>query len=241
MDDAGRTDDLAGGALRGIGISQTVEEGDLDFRRLRCCDHEDLYPFGWPKRLFGAARELEEGGSLTILATALVDAGSRMDEVIFEEFKGAGNMELMLDRRLADRRVWPAIDAARSGTRPEELLLTRHELHSVSMLRQGDVRLRTRGGDGTADWPAETDGAERRLPGGPAQVNVGHLMPGLAEPDLRPAVLAGTPLTRLERVLAADEPKAAPAEPAAKKSMSDSPAPAAHFAGFFVNTSSWNR
>ena len=117
-------------------MSQTVEEGDLDFRRLRCCDHEDLYPFGWPKRFSVHARELEEGGSLTILATALIDTGSRMDEVIFEEFKGTGNMELHLDRRLADRRVWPAIDAARSGTRPEELLLTRPELHSVSMLRK---------------------------------------------------------------------------------------------------------
>ena len=72
-------------------------------------------------------------------------------------------------------------------------------------------------------------------------MNVGHLLPALPEPNLRPAVLAGAPLTRLEWVLVADEPKAAPAEPAAKKSMSDSPVPAAHFAGFFVNTSSWNR
>jgi transcription termination factor Rho len=90
----------------------------------------------WPKRLFGSARELEEGGSLTILATALVDTGSRMDEVIFEEFKGTGNLELHLDRRLADRRVWPAIDVARSGTRREELLLTREELRGVSLLRK---------------------------------------------------------------------------------------------------------
>src|SRR5262249_55722338 len=69
----------------------------------------------WPKRFFGAARQLEEGGSLTILATALIDTGSRMDEVIFEEFKGTGNLELHLDRRLVDKRVWPAIDVNRSG------------------------------------------------------------------------------------------------------------------------------
>src|SRR5262249_11813451 len=75
----------------------------------------------WPKRFFGAARQLEEGGSLTILATALVETGSRMDEVIFEEFKGTGNMELHLERRLAERRVWPALDVAKSGTRREEL------------------------------------------------------------------------------------------------------------------------
>ncbi|MFZ5590765.1 MAG: transcription termination factor Rho [Bacillota bacterium] len=81
-----------------------------------------------PKRFFGAARNLEEGGSLTILATALIETGSRMDDVIFEEFKGTGNMELILDRRLADRRIFPAIDVVRSGTRKEELLLEKHEL-----------------------------------------------------------------------------------------------------------------
>jgi transcription termination factor Rho len=81
-----------------------------------------------PKRFFGAARNLEEGGSLTILATALVDTGSRMDDVIFEEFKGTGNMELILDRKLAERRIFPAIDVVRSGTRKEELLLTNFEL-----------------------------------------------------------------------------------------------------------------
>jgi transcription termination factor Rho len=90
----------------------------------------------WPKRFFGAARQLEEGGSLTILATALIDTGSRMDEVIFEEFKGTGNMELHLDRRLADRRIWPAIDIARSGTRREELLLSEEELRRISLLRK---------------------------------------------------------------------------------------------------------
>jgi transcription termination factor Rho len=90
----------------------------------------------WPKRFFGAARQLEEGGSLTILATALIETGSRMDDVIFEEFKGTGNMELVLDQRLADRRVWPAIDLARSGTRREERLLSPEELHRVGLLRK---------------------------------------------------------------------------------------------------------
>jgi transcription termination factor Rho len=89
-----------------------------------------------PKRFFGAARLTEEGGSLTILATALIDTGSRMDEVIFEEFKGTGNMELHLDRRLVDKRVWPAIDINRSGTRKEELLLHPQELERVRILRR---------------------------------------------------------------------------------------------------------
>jgi transcription termination factor Rho len=88
-----------------------------------------------PKRFFGAARNTEEGGSLTIVATALVDTGSRMDEVIFEEFKGTGNMELILDRKIADRRVFPAIDINRSGTRREELLLNQEELNRVYLLR----------------------------------------------------------------------------------------------------------
>jgi len=89
-----------------------------------------------PKRFFGAARKIEEGGSLTIVGTALVDTGSRMDEVIFEEFKGTGNSELHLDRRLVDRRVWPAIDISRSGTRKEELLLDPQELKLVYRLRR---------------------------------------------------------------------------------------------------------
>ncbi len=89
-----------------------------------------------PKRFFGAARSVEEGGSLTILATALIDTGSRMDEVIFEEFKGTGNMELHLDRRLVDKRVWPAIDINRSGTRKEELLLHPEETDRVRILRR---------------------------------------------------------------------------------------------------------
>lgn len=89
-----------------------------------------------PKRFFGAARNMEEGGSLTILATALVETGSRMDDVIFEEFKGTGNMELILDRKLAERRMFPAIDIQRSGTRREDLLLSREELEYVWSLRR---------------------------------------------------------------------------------------------------------
>ncbi|MHC4933767.1 MAG: transcription termination factor Rho [Planctomycetota bacterium] len=89
-----------------------------------------------PKRFFGAARNVEEGGSLTIMATALIDTGSRMDEVIFEEFKGTGNMELVLDRRLQERRIWPAMDIQRSGTRKEELLLHPDELERVYILRK---------------------------------------------------------------------------------------------------------
>jgi len=89
-----------------------------------------------PKRFFGAARKIEEAGSLTILATALVDTGSRMDDVIFEEFKGTGNMELHLDRRLVDKRVWPAIDVNKSGTRREELLMDEDELRQVWVLRR---------------------------------------------------------------------------------------------------------
>jgi transcription termination factor Rho len=89
-----------------------------------------------PKRFFGAARNIEEGGSLTIIATALIDTGSRMDEVIFEEFKGTGNMELVLDRRLADKRVFPAIDIKKSGTRKEELLMQADVLNRVWILRK---------------------------------------------------------------------------------------------------------
>lgn len=89
-----------------------------------------------PKRFFGAARNIEEGGSLTIIATALIDTGSRMDEVIFEEFKGTGNMELHLDRKLADRRLFPAIDITRSGTRKEELVVNPEELKRMWVLRK---------------------------------------------------------------------------------------------------------
>ncbi|GAF98280.1 unnamed protein product, partial [marine sediment metagenome] len=96
-------------------------------------DSVALYP---PKRFFGAARNTEEGGSLTIIATCLVDTGSRMDELIYEEFKGTGNMELHLDRRLADKRIFPAIDILHSGTRREELLLDESTLKQVWLLRR---------------------------------------------------------------------------------------------------------
>jgi transcription termination factor Rho len=89
-----------------------------------------------PKRFFGAARNIEEGGSLTIIATALVETGSRMDDVIFEEFKGTGNMEIVLDRKMVDKRVFPAVDMNRSGTRKEELLLSKEELHRIWVLRK---------------------------------------------------------------------------------------------------------
>jgi len=89
-----------------------------------------------PKRFFGAARNIEEGGSLTIIATALIDTGSRMDDVIFEEFKGTGNMEISLDRKLVDKRVFPAIDINRSGTRKEELLVAKDELNRIWILRK---------------------------------------------------------------------------------------------------------
>jgi len=89
-----------------------------------------------PKRFFGAARKIEEGGSLTIMATALIDTGSRMDDVIFEEFKGTGNMEIILDRKLVDKRIFPAIDINRSGTRKEELLVEANDLNKIWILRK---------------------------------------------------------------------------------------------------------
>ena len=89
-----------------------------------------------PKRFFGAARNIEEGGSLTIIATALIDTGSRMDEVIFEEFKGTGNSELILDRKVADKRTFPAMDITRSGTRKEELLVPPDQLKKMYVLRR---------------------------------------------------------------------------------------------------------
>jgi transcription termination factor Rho len=89
-----------------------------------------------PKRFFGAARNLEEGGSLTIIATALIDTGSRMDEVIFEEFKGTGNSEIVLDRKVADKRIFPALDVTKSGTRKEELLVPKENLTKMYILRR---------------------------------------------------------------------------------------------------------
>ena len=89
-----------------------------------------------PKKFYGAARNIEEGGSLTILATALIDTGSKMDEVIYEEFKGTGNMEVHLDRRIAEKRIYPAININRSGTRREELLMEPDELQKIWILRK---------------------------------------------------------------------------------------------------------
>jgi transcription termination factor Rho len=89
-----------------------------------------------PKRFFGAARNIEEGGSLTIMATALIDTGSRMDDIIFEEFKGTGNMEIHLDRKLTDKRVFPSIDVQKSGTRKEELLISKEDLNRIWVLRK---------------------------------------------------------------------------------------------------------
>ena len=105
--------------------SGKILSGGVDFNALKK-----------PKQFFGAARNTEEGGSLTIVSTALIDTGSRADEVIFEEFKGTGNMELALDRRLSDRRMYPAFDIVRSGTRKEELLLSRIELSRMWILRK---------------------------------------------------------------------------------------------------------
>ena len=96
-----------------------------------------------PKRFFGAARNTEDAGSLTVLATALVDTGSRMDEVIFEEFKGTGNMEVVLDRSLSEKRIFPAIDVNKSGTRREDLLLTEEELSSMFAIRKSMSNLST--------------------------------------------------------------------------------------------------
>jgi transcription termination factor Rho len=96
----------------------------------------DAHALERPKRFFGAARNIEEGGSLTIIATALVETGSKMDEVIYEEFKGTGNMELHLERKIAEKRVYPAINIRRSGTRREELLMPEDELHRAWILRK---------------------------------------------------------------------------------------------------------
>jgi len=96
----------------------------------------DIRALETPKRQFGAARKIENGGSLTILATALIETGSRMDDLIFEEFKGTGNMELSLDQKLAERRVWPAINIPQSGTRKEELLIEPWQLPKLHMLRR---------------------------------------------------------------------------------------------------------
>ena len=117
-----------------------------------------------PKRFFGAARNIEEGGSLTIIATALIDTGSRMDDVIFEEFKGTGNMEIHLDRKLVDKRVFPAIDIQKSGTRKEELLLAARGPQPRLGAAQGAQPAVAGRGDGTAARQDGEDEVERGVP-----------------------------------------------------------------------------
>jgi transcription termination factor Rho len=121
---------LARAYNKNVGNSGRTMSGGVDIRAMEV-----------PKRLFGLARVFEEGGSLTVLGTALVETGSRMDEVIFQEFKGTGNMELVLDRRLADRRVFPALDISQSGTRKEERLLSPETLQRVTLLRRSLIKL----------------------------------------------------------------------------------------------------
>ena len=108
--------------------------GDVGLSLIHILDPAALH---MPKRFFGAARNMREGGSLTILATALVETGSKMDDVIYEEFKGTGNMELVLNRKLQEKRVFPAIDIPKSGTRREDLLLTEEELEAMDIIRKG--------------------------------------------------------------------------------------------------------
>ena len=134
-----------------------------------------------PKRFFGAARNIEEGGSLTIIATALVDTGSRMDDVIFEEFKGTGNCEIHLDRKLVDKRIFPAIDINKSGTRKEELLMPEDELQPRLGAAQGAQPAVDRREHGVAARQAAQDQDQRRLPQRDVQVGgpVGRLRVGI--------------------------------------------------------------
>ena len=129
-----------------------------------------------PKRFFGAARNIEEGGSLTIIATALIDTGSRMDDVIFEEFKGTGNMEIHLERKLVDKRVFPAIDINKSGTRKEELLLPKEELNRVLILRTRAESAVACRDHGTAARQAGQDAQQRGVPGVDERVVPAHLL-----------------------------------------------------------------
>jgi transcription termination factor Rho len=139
-------------------------------------DSGALYP---PKKFFGAARNIEEGGSLTIIATALVDTGSRMDEVIFEEFKGTGNMELRLDRRLAERRIYPAIDVDASSTRHEELLFDRKQLQQVWRVRRALNALSADGASPSAALERMMDGLLQR--GVPRRGRSHRRRPGLID------------------------------------------------------------
>ena len=158
-------------------------------------DSAALYP---PKKFFGAARNIEHGGSLTILATALIETGSKMDEVIFEEFKGTGNMELRLRRDLADKRIFPAIDPVASGTRREELLLGREELAIIWKLRRVLSAPGPAGRPGDAAQPDAQDPEQPRVPDGDLQ---DHPEPGVARRPARHGVRRsslpkGTPRSR---------------------------------------------
>jgi transcription termination factor Rho len=117
-----------------------------------------------PRQLFAAARNTEEAGSLTIIASVLVETGSRMDDVIFQEFKGTGNMELVLDRKCAEMRLWPAINIAASGTRKEELLIDPKKLEGIHFFRRALVAAEDRGGDRDHDRPPLEDEDKRRVP-----------------------------------------------------------------------------
>ena len=123
----------------------------------------DIKAMDIPKKLFATARAFEEGGSLTVVGTALIDTGSRMDDLIFQEFKGTGNMELVLDRKLSDRRVWPAIDLEQSGTRREEKLLPPQTLHAATMLRRTLSHDAPRRRHGTAHHETQQVQIERRV------------------------------------------------------------------------------
>ena len=143
-----------------------------------------------PKRFFGAARNLEEGGSLTIIGTALIDTGSRMDEVIFEEFKGTGNSEIVLDRKLADRRTYPAIDINRSATRREELLLTEATLNRMYILRKVLAPLNRGRLDGVPAREGQDQRYQRRVPRvdelvTPTRLRVRHVRTAAEDPGLR--------------------------------------------------------
>ena len=138
-------------------------------------DSTALYP---PKRFLGAARNIENGGSLTILATALVETGSMMDTVIFEEFKGTGNAELKLDRKIADKRVFPAIDIDPSGTRKEEILLGAGRAGDHPQAPQGAALAGLAGGAGSAARPAQADPDQHRVPDADREVDAGRVSPG---------------------------------------------------------------
>jgi transcription termination factor Rho len=116
-----------------------------------------------PKRFFGAARNIEEGGSLTIIATALIDTGSRMDEVIFEEFKGTGNSEIVLDRKVADKRIFPSMDILKSGTRKEDLLVPRQDLQKIFVLAPDSCTDGNNRCDRVPDRQAQADQDQQRF------------------------------------------------------------------------------